>query len=169
MTTLDKECIIAMSLINLRVNSMTQVAELLNEIIGDPIDGPYEGEDYWIDEDGTIQVAENNVKLAAMIMRKANSSGHFDKKLVKIGAQGDSILLGFDSLVDIAPVHVSKIGFKGDMLAEVKQDQSGKFCLYLNGKRTARVFTKLASVKSFLKKLDKEMKAAGDEPEDFND
>ena len=40
---------------------MTQVAELLNEIIGDPIVGPFEGEDYWIDDDGTIQVAENNV------------------------------------------------------------------------------------------------------------
>ncbi len=148
---------------------MTQVAELLNEIIGDPIEGPFEGEDYWIDDDGTIQVAENNVRLAATIMRKANNSGAFHQRLVKVGASGDSILLGFDTLVDVPPVYTTKIGYKGDMLAEVKKDETGKFCLYLNGKRAARLFNKLSSVKTALKKLDKEMQSAGEEPADLDD
>lgn len=148
---------------------MQKLAEQLNQIIADPFDGPFEGEDYWIDDNGVIQVAENNVRLAAIIMRKANLSGEFDKKLVKIGAQGDSILLGFDTLTDTDPVHVAKIGFKGDMLAEVREDETGKFCLYLNGKRGTKMFAKLSAVKSALRKLDKEMKSAGEEPADLDD
>ena len=148
---------------------MTTFNEQLTNIISDPFDGPFEGEDFWIDDDGTIQVAENNVRVAAMIMRKANSSGVFDQRLVKIGAQGDSILLGFDTLADVAPVYTAKIGFKGDMLAEVKEDADGKFCLYINGKRGARMFSKLSAVKAALKKLDREMQSAGVEPEDLDD
>lgn len=158
-----------MSLINLRVNSMTQVAELLNEIIGDPINGPYEGEDYWIDTDGTIQVAENNVKLAATIMRRANSSGYFDTKLVKVGNKGDSILLGFDTMADIEPVYTANIGFKRDTLAEVKKDLAGKFCVYLNKKRASRMFSKLSAVKAYLKKLDLDLQTDGQEPEAHDD
>jgi len=148
---------------------MTKFSEQLTKIITDPIDGPFEGEDFWIDDDGTIQVAENNVRVAAMIMRKTNSSGKFSQRLVKIGTQGDSILLGFDTLGDATPVYSIKIGFRGDMLAEVKQDDGGKFCLYINGKRGAKMFNKLSSVKSALKKLDKDLQSAGIEPEDVDD
>ena len=148
---------------------MQKLAEKLNNIIADPFEGPFEGEDYWIDDSGVIQVAENNVRLAAIIMRKANLSGKFDKKLVKIGAQGDSILLGFDSLTDALPIYSAKIGFKGDMFAEVKKDESGKFCLYVNGKRGNKMFAKLSTVKSAIKKLDREMQSAGQEPEDLDD
>ena len=129
---------------------MQKLADKLNNIIADPFNGPFEGEDYWIDDNGVIQVAENNVRLAAIIMRKTNLSGEFDKKLVKIGAQGDSILLGFDSLTDALPVYSAKIGFKGDMFAEVKKDESGKFCLYINGKRGNKMYAKLSAVKSVL-------------------
>jgi hypothetical protein len=148
---------------------MSNFSEKLTKIISDPINGPFEGEDFWIDDNGTIQIAENNVKLAAIIMRKTNSSGKFKQRLVKVGAQGDSILLGFDTLGDAEPVYTAKIGFKGDMLAEVKEDQSGKFCLYINGKRGAKMFNKLSSVKSALKKLDKDLRSAGNEPEDLDD
>lgn len=148
---------------------MQKLADKLNNIIADPFNGPFEGEDYWIDDNGVIQVAENNVRLAAIIMRKTNLSGEFDKKLVKIGAQGDSILLGFDSLTDALPVYSAKIGFKGDMFAEVKKDESGKFCLYINGKRGNKMFAKLSAVKSAIKKLDREMQSAGQEPEDLDD
>jgi hypothetical protein len=161
-----------MSLINLRVNSMTQVAELLNEIISDPINGPYEGEDYWIDEDGTIQVAENNVRLAAMIMRQVNNSEIFNTKLVKVGLKGDSILLGFDTIADVEPIYTAKIGYKRDTLAEVKKDLTGKFCVYLNKKRAARMFSKLSSVKAYLKKLDQELSSDGTAiaaPEEIDD
>ena len=136
---------------------MTQVAELLNEIIGDPIEGPFEGEDYWIDDDGTIQIAENNAILAGTILRKTNNSGRFTTKLVKIGQRGDSILLGFDTLLDAAPVYKTNIGYMRDTLAEIKKDDAGKFCLYLNKKRATRMFSKLTAAKSFLKKLDKEL------------
>ena len=148
---------------------MTKFSQQLTNIITDPFNGPFEGEDYWIDDTGVIQVAENNVRLAAIIMRKANLSGEFDKKLVKIGAQGDSILLGFDSLTDTAPVYSAKIGYKGDMLAEVRADESGKFCLYINGKRGTKMYAKLSAVKSAIKKLDKEMQFVGQEPEDLDD
>lgn len=148
---------------------MQKLAEKLNKLIADPYMGPFEGEDYWIDDSGVIQVAENNVRLAAIIMRKANLSGKFDKKLVKIGSQGDSILLGFDSLTDTAPIYTVKIGFKGDMLAEVRADASGKFCLYVNGKRGNKMFAKLSLVKSAIKKLDREMQSVGQEPEDLDD
>jgi hypothetical protein len=148
---------------------MSKFSEKLTKIITDPLDGPFEGEDFWIDDNGTIQVAENNVKLAAIIMRKTNSSGKFTQRLVKVGAQGDSILLGFDTLSDADPVYTVKIGFKGDMLAEVKEDTSGKFCLYINGKRGTKMFAKLSAVKSALKKLDKDLQSAGTEPEDLDD
>jgi hypothetical protein len=148
---------------------MQKLAEKLNDIIADPFNGPFEGEDYWIDNNGIIQVAEINVRLAAIIMRKANLSGEFDKKLVKIGAQGDSILLGFDSLTDALPVYSAKIGYKGDMLAEVRADESGKFCLYVNGKRGTKMYAKLSVVKSAIKKLDREMQFVGQEPEDLDD
>ena len=148
---------------------MQKIAEKLNHIIADPFNGPFEGEDYWIDDSGVIQVAENNVRLAAIIMRKANLSGEFNKKLVKIGAQGDSILLGFDSLTDTAPVYSVKIGYKGDMLVEVRADESGKFCLYINSKRSTKMYAKLSAVKSAVKKLDREMQSVGQEPEDLDD
>lgn len=138
---------------------------ILNEIITDPFDGPFEGEDYWIDDDGTIQVAENNVVLAATIMRKANNSGKFTNKLVKIGQRGDSILLGFDTLFSAEPVYTCKIGYLNDTLAEVKKTQDNKFCLYLNKKRGTRIFKKLSSAKLFLKKLDKELQQATAESE----
>jgi hypothetical protein len=148
---------------------MSKFSQDLTKIISDPMEGPFEGEDFWIDDDGTIQIAENNVRLAAIIMRKTNSSGKFPQRLVKIGTQGDSILLGFDTLGDAEPVYTAKIGFKGDILAEVKEDQSGKFCLYINGKRGAKMFNKLSLVKSALKKLDKDLRSAGKEPEDLDD
>jgi len=148
---------------------MTPVAELLNEIISDPILGPYEGEDYWIDEDGTIQIAENNAILAGTILRKTNNSGQFEVKLVKIGQRGDSIILGFDTLLDAEPMYVADIGYMRDTLAEVKKDLAGKFCLYINKKRATRMFTKLSAAKSFLKKLDKELQNQAVEPEAFDE
>ena len=135
--------------------------EQLTDIISDPISGPFEGEDFWIDEDGTIQIAENDVKLAATIMRKANNSGVFAQRLVKVGASGDSILLGFDTLTAAEPVFKSQIGYQKGVLAEVKVDTNGKFCVYLDKKRSARLFAKLASAKTFIKRLDKDLQSVG--------
>lgn len=143
--------------------------QLLVDLVSDPISGPFEGEDFWIDADGTIQVAENNVKIAALLMRKINTSGSFTQNLVKIGQRGDSILLGFDTLLDVDPVYFAKIGFKGDTLAEVKRDVNDKFCVYINGKRLTRMFAKLTQAKQMVKKLDKDLQSAADVPEDLDD
>jgi hypothetical protein len=65
-------------------------------------------------------------------------------------------------------VYTAKIGFKGDVLAEVKKDESGKFCIYINKKRQARLFSKLSSTKQTIKLLDKELRSAVDIPEDLD-
>ena len=69
---------------------MTDYQQLL-DIISDPITGPYEGEDFCVDEQGYIQVYDNNPKVAAMIMRKTNTSGLFPINLVKVAHKGDTI------------------------------------------------------------------------------
>lgn len=145
---------------------MTNYEQLL-EVISDPYNGPEEGVDFWVDEHGLIQVADN--RMAGLIMRKANNSGVFEQKLVKMGQKGDVLLLGFDTLLDTDPMYSARIGFKGDATAEVKQDANGKFCLYINGKRQARLFNKLSSAKQTIKKLDKDLQSAAVEPEDLDD
>lgn len=141
--------------------------EQLLTIISDPYEGPEEGVDFWVDENGYIQVQSH--RIAGLIMRKANTSGVFVQNLVKIGQRGDSILLGFDTLLDTEPVYSARIGFKGDASAEVKKDLNGKFCVYVNGKRQARLFNKLTSAKQTIKKLDKDLQSATVEPEDLYD
>lgn len=129
--------------------------EQLLEVISDPYSGREEGVDFWVDEDGYIHV--ENVRTAALIMRVANMSGEFTQNLVKVGQKGDCILLGFDTLLDAKAVFTDKIGVNKDILAEVKRDENDKFCVYLNRKRSARMFTKLASAKRFVKSLDKDL------------
>lgn len=149
--------------------NMHDTTAILNEIIGDSVDGPYEGEDYWIEEDCTIQVAENNVVLAATILRKTNNSGLFESRLVKLGQKGDSILLGFDTLEDVPSVYTANIGYKRDTVAEVKKDKAGKFCIYINNKRSTRMFGKLPAAKAYLNKLDLELQNESTESEDNDD
>jgi hypothetical protein len=95
-------------------------------------------------------------------MRKANTSGKFPQTLVKIGHRGDSILLGFDTLVDQAPVFVDQIGFKKDTIAEIKTEKDGKFCIYFNKKRSIKQFAKLSQAKAFVKKTDKTLQSVGE-------
>lgn len=140
----------------------------LLDIISDPYNGPEEGVDFWIDEDGLIQVPSETPAVAGKILRLANSSGAFDKKLVKFGIKGDSILLGFDNLLDTAPIYKSNIGYKRDSVAEIKQDDS-KFYVYLNGKRSTRQFATVSKARAFIRKLDKEMKSDAEEPENIDD
>lgn len=148
---------------------MTQLFEHLSELISCPIEGPFEGEDYWVDNTtNTIQIAHNDIKLAATIMRKVNASDLFDIKLVKVGQAGDSILLGTDTLTEDKAIYTANIGFQRDTLAEVKKDKTGKLCLYLNKKRSPRMFNKMSSLKEFLKTLDTDLKAAGATFETFD-
>ena len=133
---------------------MAQLDKLL-EVITDPYAGREEGVDFWVDENGYIQTQD--VRTAALIMRTANNSGEFEQNLVKVGQKGDSVLLGFDTLLDADPVFKSKIGLGKDISVEVKRDELGKFCVYMNGKRLARMFNKLASAKRFIKLTDKDL------------
>lgn len=144
---------------------MTKFGEQLTAIITDPMEGPFEGEDYYLDASGIIQVPVDDIKLAAIIMRKVNSSGVFDKKLVRVGQGGDNIWLGFDTMTEAEPVYKQKIGPNKDTSVEVKKDAAGKFCLYLNGQRSTRLFKKLVTVKAFLKQLDLELKNTSKVPE----
>ena len=131
--------------------------EQLLEVISDPYNGREEGVDFWVDEEGYIQAQD--VRTAALLMREANTSGVFTQNLVKVGQKGDSILLGFDNLIDADAVYKTKIGPNNDILAEVKRDNNSKFCVYLNKKRSARMFTKLTSAKRFVKSLDKDLQS----------
>lgn len=136
-----------------------QNLEQLLEVISDPYNGREEGVDFWVDEEGYIQAQD--VRTAALLMREANTSGVFKQNLVKVGQKGDSILLGFDNLLDSDAVYKTKIGPNNDILAEVKRDDNDKFCVYLNRKRSARMFTKLTSAKRFVKSLDKDLQSVG--------
>ena len=140
---------------------MTKNLQLLTTI-SDPILGPFEGEDFCVDEQGYIQVYNNDPKVAAMIMRKANTSGLFTQNLVKIAHKGDSIILGFDNVSSTEPVFANQIGYQKSVLAEVKVGIDGKFCIYLDKKRSSRIFNKLMSAKTFIKRLDKDLQSTGE-------
>lgn len=133
--------------------------EQLLEVISDPYNGREEGVDFWVDEEGYIQV--HDVRTAALIMREANTSGMFAVNLVKIGQKGDSILLGFDTAASSDPVFTSQIGYQKAVLAEIKVGNDGKFCIYLDKKRSARNFNKLSSAKTYIKRLDKDLQFVG--------
>lgn len=133
--------------------------EQLLAVISDPYDNREEGVDFWIDEQGYIQTQD--VRTAALLMRKANTSGEFDQNLVKVGQKGDSIILGFDTVADTDPLYSDQIGYQKTVLAEVKAGEDGKFCIYLDKKRSARNFAKLASAKTFIKRLDKDLQTVG--------
>lgn len=159
MTTLPKDAII--TLYNQESHPMTPNSQLL-DIISDPITGPFEGEDFCVDEQGYIQVYDSDPKTAALIMRKANTSGLFPVNLVKVAHKGDAIILGFDTVSGTEPVFVNQIGYQKGVLAEVRIGDDGKFCVYLDKRRSARTFAKLASAKTFIKRLDKDLQSVGE-------
>lgn len=128
--------------------------EQLIDIISDPIDGPYYGEDYSLDDQGHIQV--NGARISALIIRKVNAAKVFALPLVRLGTSGDMTILGFDTLNNVEPIYLDEIGPDRTPVA-VKQDVNGKFCLYMAEKRSSRMFNKLAQVKKYLKQLDKEL------------
>lgn len=138
---------------------MANLEQLLT-VISDPYDGREEGIDFWIDEQGYIQTQD--VRTAALLMRKANTSGQFDQNLVKVGQKGDSLILGFDTVLGTKPVFANQIGYQKGVLAEVKVGDDGKFCIYLDKKRSARTFAKLASAKTFIKRLDQDLQTVGE-------
>jgi hypothetical protein len=137
---------------------MDYTIEHVINLVSDPFVGPFEGEDFFVDDHGMIQVTENNVKTAALIMRKVNTSGIFPKKLVKIGRSGDSILLGFDTLSDAESVYSDNVGPNNETNIQVKKDTDGKFVIYVNQRRSARPLKSMTAVKKFIRTLDQELR-----------
>lgn len=143
-----------MSLISQRTHMINRVMEIIETELVDYIDGPFEGEDYWT-EDDFIYVGNKNFVLAANIMRKVNNSGDFNKRLVKIRTAADVITLGFDSLLDAEPVFTVKIGPTKEKTIELKESEEGRIVLYINKERSSATFKTLKASKSYIKKLDK--------------
>ena len=129
----------------------------LTEIISDPFDGPFDGIDYFIDDDDTIYVIESSPAMAGLIAHRVNKSGAFPQKLIRLGLKGGGVVLGFDTLAESSPIFTIKIGYGKDILAEVKETEDGKFCFYLNKRRSSKMFKTLLTTKRYLKKLDREM------------
>lgn len=122
------------------------------------IDGVNDGEEFFIDDDLTIHVPDNNLKISSLILRKINLSNMFDQKLVRITKKGDSIILGFDSIADIEPIYSTFIGPDSDVEIEIKKDPNiKKFYIYKNGKRSIKTFTVLAKAKRYIAALDKQL------------
>jgi len=141
---------------------MSMISDVV-DLINDPYNGPEEGVDFWVDEQGLMQVSDT--RTAGLILRTVNTSGNFTSQLVKIGQSGDSVLLGFDELLNIDPVYAARIGYKRDTQVEVKSDTNDKFFIYVNKKRLARTFKKLAQAKRYIKQLDKDLQQEATEPE----
>ena len=131
---------------------INQVMEIIETELVDPIEGPYEGEDYWA-EDEFVYVGNRNVVLAAKIMREVNRTTHFDKRLVKFRTAGDVIVLGFDSLADIESVFTCRIGSHKEKLIELKESEDGRLAMYMNKERSSTTFKTLKASKSYIKKL----------------
>jgi len=138
--------------------NMKNISEKIVKLIEDPFDGPFEGEDFSITNDGYIEVPSHLTKLAGTICRKINTSNKFDQTLVRFGVKGDVIILGFDDLENIEADYRASIGYKYDTLAEIKQDQQNRYHVYINKKRTSKVFNRLSTAKSYLTKFDKVLK-----------
>jgi len=148
---------------------MDYAMEHVINLVSDPFAGPFEGQDFVIDEQGLIQVTENNVRTAALIMRNVNTSGIFAKKLVKIGRSGDSILLGFDTLSDAESIYSDDIGPDNATRIQVKKDTAGKFVIYVDDRRSARPLKSMTAVKKFIRTLDQELRQVFQVPDESSD
>lgn len=133
-------------------------------MIEDPFEGPFEGEDFLVDDYGYVHVTNNDQKLAGMIARKVNLSNKFDMKMVRLGTSGDTIVLGFDPLTDVTPVHTDRIGFKKDVLVDVRQSSSTEFYIYVGKRRKNKVYSTLNRAKAAIKLLDKSLQKMAEEP-----
>lgn len=134
-------------------DTMTKIRKL----ISNPYEAPYEGEDYFID-DATETIEVIDTKVSGTICHRINNSGKFDRRLVKLNYSGDMITLGFDTLEDVDAIYETRIGYRDDTLAEIKESAEGEFCIYLNSKRSPKKFKSIKSAKMYLNKLSKVLK-----------
>lgn len=134
----------------------------LIRVIQDPFNGPFDGEDFWVEDDGIIQVPDNNVKMSSNIVRKVNQSNKFKQKLVNLGKKGDCIQLGFDELADQTPIFETNIGYKNSSKIAVRHDANEQCYVYVDGKRSNKVFKRLTQAKAYINRLDKVLKQSSD-------
>lgn len=112
--------------------------------------------DFAVEEDGTIQVFDRKVGTAAQIARVLNTSKAFDKQVVRLGFRGDSIVLGFDELVDAQAVYEDYIGPDCEVTAEVKQAKDGYY-VYMDNRRTTIKHKSIAAAKRYITQLDNQL------------
>lgn len=121
--------------------------------VQDTITGPYEGIDFWFEGD-EIYVNDNNIKLAAKILREVNFSSKFTSRLVKHKTSGDTIKLGFDLLLDMPAVYSKKVGPKKQTIVELKRNEIGRYAMYVNKERISSSFKTLKAAKNYIKNFD---------------
>ena len=112
--------------------------------------------DFAVEEDGTIQVFDRKVGTAAQIARVLNTSKAFDKQVVRLGFRGDSIVLGFDELVNAVAVFEDYIGPDCEVTAEVKQANDGYY-VYMDDRRTSVKYKSIAAAKRYITQLDNQL------------
>lgn len=134
---------------------MTQITDILSKTFC-PIDGPFEGEDYHVDEEGYIVV--DDPLTAGRICRIVNKK-IIDKKLIKLGTKGGAVILGFDELRDVNPVYSDSVGDDRDIKVNVKQGLNGIHFVYVDGRRMPKSYKTLGLAKAYVKKLDRDLKA----------
>ena len=122
--------------------------KLVKVISPDPFTGPFESEDYIIEENGTISVLDNSVTMAGKICYKVNRSNKFDYKLVRFGSSGDVIVLGFDKVGNKEPVFESKLGRRKNISVEIREHDN-IFYIYIDGQRRSKTFEKLSTAKGY--------------------
>jgi len=133
---------------------INQVLDIIKTELTDPFDGPYEGEDFWC-EDEFIYVGNKNFILSAKIMREINNRPEFDKRLVKFRTAGDVVVLGFDSLADAASIFTVKIGPHKEKTIELKETEDSRIAIYINKERSSVTFKTLKASKKYIKKLNR--------------
>lgn len=130
-----------------------QKNDLLQNLLANS-DVGFEGEDYHFDGD---TVVANDVRTAGKILRAINTSALFSKQAV-IVKKGEQPVIGFDPLEDAQTIFQDTIGPNDNQAdVEVKTDTSGDFYLYINGKRSTRVFKNLAKTKKYITALDHQL------------
>ena len=112
--------------------------------------------DFSLESDGTILVFDNKIGTAATIARVINTSKAFDKQLVRLGKRGDSIVLGFDELVDAEAVYEDWIGPDCEVEATVKQAKDCYY-VYMDDRRTSVKHKSIAAAKRYITQLDNQL------------
>ena len=109
-----------------------------------------------VNKDNTIEVFDNDVRAAALILKCVNSSKQFDRQMIKLGKYGDTVVLGFDELADEACVYSEQIGVNNKVLVELRKNKCGVY-MYTDGRRNSAKFASIAAAKRHIRAVNQHM------------